>query len=716
MCRPGTRVIPLGGRTTCITSRPRSPVGAVRCGSRRRRARNSGRATPSLRHEPGVALSSWSTLHFHPVRRAASLDEDSFLCIHTKAPSLSSLPWTELISRPDVPPTRSGIVRVCNLTGSTRTAALATLPEILLAGWAELSVGSGMPGIQRELRQFKKKFSSERLKVRVLGDPPRTSFLRACQDSQAAIVHISPPSLIRDSSGLAIPVTADVNEPQPEAQPFGKVGLNVLVNTLKNNSQLGLMVVNSCSSGLVGCGSISRDLNVAALGWPAQVRDDTAADFTFYFYERLLEGLTPAKAIQSFAKAVWSRQALIEFPILWLPSPEWLAWSPLGEALTPSVQTDDSLRPKPPRARKAGSRAAEHNQDSATAPTISRPQNIQMEFRPRVAINPALLVNGLHPIAHLSIDSPEEQTVHLCITCDTGGGLSAYRQMVTLKRGTNPVPVEEIHFPALHELIDRHAHRRRVSFTATIVDLNKNELFGETRTAVWMSATEWLDQEATWAFVPAFVNPLSEGVLQVFGEATKVLRTLGTPSDAFRGYSSPVATQMRAIYQTIRDHGNGITYISPPGSPVFEGASKQPAGQVVRTHGEVLQHRLGTCHDLALLLGACAEYVGIRALIALLPGHTLFGYWTAANHQVDYWKTETKLRTGKDGEDWTITNRSKLLTLIDEQKVVMVEATCVCEKGKTFEEACAAGAEKLRSDGMDAAIDIYAARRRVQPV
>ncbi|MGX1350901.1 hypothetical protein AB7M49_004477 [Bradyrhizobium elkanii] len=71
MCRPGTRVIPLGGRTTCITSRPRSPVGAVRCGSRRRRARNSGRATPSLRHEPGVALSSWSTLHFHPVRRAA---------------------------------------------------------------------------------------------------------------------------------------------------------------------------------------------------------------------------------------------------------------------------------------------------------------------------------------------------------------------------------------------------------------------------------------------------------------------------------------------------------------------------------------------------------------------------------------------------------------------------------------------------------------------
>ncbi|MHC2448349.1 hypothetical protein ACVI7B_008051, partial [Bradyrhizobium elkanii] len=36
----------------------------------------SGRATPSLRHEPGVALSSWSTLHFHPVRRAAGAAPD----------------------------------------------------------------------------------------------------------------------------------------------------------------------------------------------------------------------------------------------------------------------------------------------------------------------------------------------------------------------------------------------------------------------------------------------------------------------------------------------------------------------------------------------------------------------------------------------------------------------------------------------------------------
>src|SRR6185312_8705821 len=40
-------------------------------GSRRRRARNSGRATPSLRYKPAGLFSSRLTLHFHPDCRAA---------------------------------------------------------------------------------------------------------------------------------------------------------------------------------------------------------------------------------------------------------------------------------------------------------------------------------------------------------------------------------------------------------------------------------------------------------------------------------------------------------------------------------------------------------------------------------------------------------------------------------------------------------------------
>jgi hypothetical protein len=455
----------------------------------------------------------------------SNVDEEAFLCIHTTVPQLSSLPWNELIVRRDVPPTRNGTVRVCNLTGSC-AAPLPQFIEVLFAGWAELSAGPPMVGIQRELTQFREKLGSERLKSRVLTDPPCSDFLLACRNSQASIVHLSPPSLIRDGSFLAIPVTPDADKRQQDAPTFEQIGLNTLVDTLRHNDRLRLMVVNACGSGLLGCETISRDLGVITLGWPALVRDDTAADFTFYFYARLLEGFTPATAVRSFAQAVWSRQALHEFPVVWYPSPEWVTWAPLKEVRAPTSQPVESLPPIPSPVYKSSRAVPTKEADSINA-LVLRPPNIQLEFRPRTAINPALLVNGLQPIEHLTIETSGEITVHLCIVCDTGGGLSSYRQTVPLKKGTNPVRVEEIHFPALNELIDRHAHRRRVNFTATIFDLNKNELFGETRTAIWMGATEWLDQEETWAFVPAFVNPFNEGVLKVFGEATKVLRTLG---------------------------------------------------------------------------------------------------------------------------------------------------------------------------------------------
>jgi hypothetical protein len=376
--------------------------------------------------------------------------------------------------------------------------------------------------------------------------------------------------------------------------------------------------------------------------------------------------------------------------------------------------------------------AAAMAEPNAPAVTLNPPlptspiPGFRLEFRPRSAINPALLVNGLHPIEHINIESPGEQEVHLCIVCDTGADTSTYRQTVRLRKGVVPVTTSDIHFPALHELIERHAHRRRISFTATLTDPRGQEITGQTRTSLWMGAKEWLDQEDTWAFIPAFVNPFDDGVIKVFELAKKVLRTLGNPSDNFTGYRqnppSPeyVSTQMKAIFQTLRDDTIGLTYISPPGSPVFDSSSQRAIGQVVRTHGEVIERRLGTCHDLALLLAACAEYVGIRPLIGLLPGHTFVGYWTGTAAQEKYWKDrEGRLRTSKFGETWTITDGEELLRLVTRGEMALLEATYVCQREKTFDEACKCRAETLKKSDrelLDVMIDIYAARREVQPV
>lgn len=655
-------------------------------------------------------------------------DEDAVLCVHTSDLRLSPLPWEEILVPSGYPVGRASVVRVCNRDGDPPPATPVQV-RMLLAGWSALT-GYPLPGVVRELNELSGKVDRQRLIVAPLAEPTSAQLLTACRQPGVTFVHLSPPSLLYQNGVLAIPTSPESTSPAttPSQVTSGRtidaVPLSVLNAELKKNDALGLVMLNACNSGLLGCGEIANALNVVAIGWPALVGDDIAADFSFYFYQRLLESQSPLQAVRSFAGTIGAPQIAVDIPVIWLPSPAWVSWQPF-----PVLEAKPAASPKARQRTSAALPAAtapahapasgETSAATAIAPTL------RLEFRPRASINPALLINGLPPIEHISIESSSEREVHLRIECDTGADISTFRQTVQLKMGVVPVTSTDIHFPALHELIDRHAGRRRVSFTATVSRLDGTEISEQTRTAVWMGAKEWLDQEDTWAFVPAFVNPFDEGVLEVFEHAKKVLRTLGNPNDSFDGYQRAgqpeyVSTQMKAIFQTLRDDSIGITYISPPGSPVIDAASKRACGQVVRTHSEVVKRKLGTCHDLALLVAACAEYIGIRPLIFLIPGHTFVGYWLNPGAQQKYWaQREGRLRTKKFGQSWTITDGSEVLTLLTTGDIALVETTYVCQREKTFQDACIDRAEqfKLVDQGkLDVAIDVFASRREVQPL
>jgi hypothetical protein len=236
-----------------------------------------------------------------------------------------------------------------------------------------------------------------------------------------------------------------------------------------------------------------------------------------------------------------------------------------------------------------------------------------------------------------------------------------------------------------------------------------------------MGAIEWLNLPGTWDYIPAFVNPLDEGVRTVFGDATRILRTLGTPQDDFTGYGQQppdanyVRTQVRAIYQALRDGSKRLTYITPPGSPLFDGDKPTPIGQFVRTHGEVVKHRLGTCHDLALLMAACAEYVGIRPLIILFPGHTFVGFWTTPKAQEDYWR-DRKITKPKS---WTIQTGPELLNLVKAGDVLVVETTHLGKPEYSFDHSCEDRVKYLElwRDFLNVAVDVYRARTHsIRPV
>ncbi len=661
---------------------------------------------------------------------ASNSSNENVLCVNAVNPVLIALPWSELlIPRGAI----SGDVAVARVAGlnATRPPAARTSLTMLMAGWANL-MGYELPGVRREMNDFAGKIDLARMQVRVVIEPTGQQLLIECEKTLADFLHFSPPAVIDDGGQLALPVTSDRSRTSASS-PFSLIPLASIYKALGENRRLSMVVINACEAGGRACGDVAKELNVLSIGWPALVTDDMAADFTFYFYQRLLEGLSPIAAVLSFARTIGSALSRSEVPTVWLPSPDWVEWLPFPQAAQPIAES--STR-ETARTQVATGAPSEERQPTSAMGTLGgeivlQPgtsetpplSGVKLEFRPRPTINPALLVNGLHPIEHLSIESPIAQDGNLCIQCDTGANISIFRQTIHLKTGVVPVNVENIYFPALHELVERHGRRRRVSFTATVTSANGVELASQTTSVLWMGPKEWLDQEDSWAFIPAFVNPWDDGVVKVFEIAKRVLRTLGDPGDTFCGYQAVskrpdyVSTQMKAIFQTLRDSIE-VTYISPPGSPVFDRTSKHVVGQIVRTHTEVIDRKLGTCHDIALLIAACAEYIGVHPLLLLVTGHTFVGYWMTQKAQQEYWSSRL-IRTGRFGESWTITDGAEISRLIGRRKIVLIEATYVCERDRTFEEACSRRADTFDSkikDLLDVAIDVFAARHEISPV
>ena len=63
-----------------------------------------------------------------------------------------------------------------------------------------------------------------------------------------------------------------------------------------------------------------------------------------------------------------------------------------------------------------------------------------------------------------------------------------------------------------------------------------------------------------------------------------------------------------------------IVYNDPP-------ASYEVIGQRIRLPHKVLEQKMGTCLDLAVLYAACLEAVGLHPLLLFMTGHAFCGCW-----------------------------------------------------------------------------------------
>jgi hypothetical protein len=125
---------------------------------------------------------------------------------------------------------------------------------------------------------------------------------------------------------------------------------------------------------------------------------------------------------------------------------------------------------------------------------------------------------------------------------------------------------------------------------------------------------EWIIAKDSFQLLAQYVQPSQASVQKIL---SKTRDQMQNPSlSGYQEGPQKVLEISEALYQALEEFE--ITYINPP--PSFD-------GQRIRSHDDVLKHARGTCLDLALLIAACFEGIGLHALVPIFEGHAAIGLW-----------------------------------------------------------------------------------------
>ena len=212
-----------------------------------------------------------------------------------------------------------------------------------------------------------------------------------------------------------------------------------------------------------------------------------------------------------------------------------------------------------------------------------------------------------------------------------------------------------------------------------------------------LAYNEWGGSSFMPELLAAFSTPNDPAIDKVLRSASEILRQAGRP-DQMNGYKSlsrqRVWEMASAIYAAIANLS--LAYALPPKS--FE-----REGQKVRLPSHILEGRIGTCLDTAMLFASAFEQAGLYPVVALPQGHALTGVWLQP----------TSLSSVVIDEAEVLRKR------IDSGELALIETTCVTAQ-RPFSEALEAAQISIRheDDGtFAAALDIHQARvHRIAPL
>jgi len=230
------------------------------------------------------------------------------------------------------------------------------------------------------------------------------------------------------------------------------------------------------------------------------------------------------------------------------------------------------------------------------------------------------------------------------------------------------------------------------------VDVIENEqpILSISKPIELLSFSEWSGVASPPELLAAFIQPNHPEVRKLIKNAKTHLNNISEIT-AFSGYQSKdiihVENMAKSIYKTIQDAA--ITYVNPP-------ASFEEVGQKIRTADRIIEDQMGTCLDLAVLMAAALENVGLNPCIVMIPGHAFAGVWLYDN-SCPYPAFEDLLQIRKMSE----TN----------QILFFDSSTMVATPRMGFKQAVRTARDYLSAEQTAMIIDVQSARdHRIRPL
>ena len=221
-------------------------------------------------------------------------------------------------------------------------------------------------------------------------------------------------------------------------------------------------------------------------------------------------------------------------------------------------------------------------------------------------------------------------------------------------------------------------------------------LASQTFSVELLSKNEWGGVNSMPELLPAFAMPNDPAVDRILKSASDVLRRAGKP-DAIDGYERKSRARTWELSSAIWSAvcGLRLSYALPP-------ASFETRGQKIRPPGLVLDGRVATCLDTALLFAAALEQAGLNALLILTKGHAFVGVWLQPQEFSQLITDEA----------------AAVRKRIDLKEALVFETTLATQfPVPSFSQAINAAERQINDEDFIMAIDLHRARmQRIRPL